>query len=227
MVGSVAYQTITVDNIFELEPEFEILDYETPKTTQMFTAQEEDEMAEKNMMLVHSITNKWANGRTDRDDIFSAAEQGLCKAIQAFDPRTKNAFSTFAHKVITNEIVYYLRQANRVAKHCVSMETLISADSNGHEIILEDILGVDDDMQRDVAHQEVLHIMHLYIDKFLSEDEKKIIRCRFGLDTKTMTQLEVARLLHMSQANVSKRERHILAKLRIMMKAKLGENIEL
>ena len=227
MISSVSFQTITIPNLFDQEPEFEVKDYETIKTTQMFTSQEEDDLAMNNMDLVHFIANKWAVGRHDRDDIFGVAEQGLVKAIHGYDPRKKNKFSTFAYKCITNDIIFYIRKANRNAQHCVSMETLVAADSNGKEQVLEDILGVDNDMQHDVAHQEVIDVMHECIKKYLSADEKKIIKFRFGLDADTMTQLEVAKVLHMSQANISKRERSILIKLRIIMKARLGDNIEL
>lgn len=223
----VQFRIIEMENIFCLEPDFEMKEYETVKTTQMLTSEEEDEYAEKNINLVHDITNKWAYGRQDRDDIFLAAEQGLVKAIHGYDIRKNYKFSTFAHKCITNEIIFYLRQCNKHAQHCVSLESLVTADKDGKIMVLEDVLGLDEDIQRDYAHKEVIQTMRTYIDKYLSKEEREIIRCRFGLDTNAMTQLEVANLLNMSQANVSKRERNILIKLRIMMKAKLGDNIEL
>lgn len=222
------YEQIRYDNnIHALEDPFVIKEYDSTKFTQMFDYKEQDEMADGHMGLVYQLCNRYAAGRKDYDDIMSAANAGLVKAIYGFDPRRNNKFTTFAHKCITNEIMFYMRSDKKDRGKSFLIDDFTQTDNNGKPVTLENMLSEGDYLPEEVAHEEVIEYLRKCIDKCLSKDDKIIIQKRYGLDTKTLTQLQISKLLHMSQANVSKRERNILFKLRLLIKTNLGDNIAL
>lgn len=217
------FLTIETPDLFANEPDFIVYDYETAKTTQFFTTEEQEKLATDNMLLVHQLTHAWGDGRADKEDIFGVAEAGLVKAIHGFDPRKNYKFSTFAHKCITNEILFYLRKENRITQSTISMESVIASSSDGKEMTLEDVIGGVEDIATEFANSEILQTMMRYVEDYLTSEEQFIIKTRFGIGTEVLTQLDIARILHISQANVSKKEKGILKKLRVMMNAKLGD----
>jgi DNA-directed RNA polymerase specialized sigma subunit len=73
--------------------------------------------------------------------------------------------------------------------------------------------------------QDTIKIMMGIIDAYLSEEEKFIITARFGIGRKQLTQSQIAEMIDMSQANISKKEKNIIQKIKIIMTSKYGDSI--
>ena len=59
--------------------------------------------------LAFSIANRFAKGGPQSEDLCQVAMIGLVKAVDRFDPATRNRFSTFATPTIVGEIKRYFR----------------------------------------------------------------------------------------------------------------------
>ena len=219
-----------MNNVFDEEPIFERQPFETIKTTQFYTCEEAEKIVLSNLGLVHNLANKYAYGRNDYEEIASVAYMGYVKAINGYDPERKVKgnpvkFITFAYRCITNEILFYLRSENKETEKIIPMNSMISTDKNGNELELEDILSDGTDIAEDCALQDNINIMMNIVETYLSEEEKFIIKARFGIKGPQMTQSQIADLIDMSQANISKKEKGILQKIKIIMTSKYGQDI--
>lgn len=72
-----------------------------------------DALVQQFERLAYSIANRFVRPGTDSEDLFQVARIGLVKAVDRFDPRTRNRFSTFATPTITGELMRYFRDQSR------------------------------------------------------------------------------------------------------------------
>jgi RNA polymerase sporulation-specific sigma factor len=68
----------------------------------------------KNKDLVYSIAARFKNSNHDFKDIVQVGFTGLLVAVNRFDVKQKNKFSTFAYYCIKGEIQHYIRDNNPV-----------------------------------------------------------------------------------------------------------------
>ncbi|GIF01202.1 sigma-70 family RNA polymerase sigma factor [Paractinoplanes rishiriensis] len=59
--------------------------------------------------LAHRLVRRYANGRTDPDDLRQTAMVGLIKAVDGFDPRRGSDFGAYATPTIVGELKRYFR----------------------------------------------------------------------------------------------------------------------
>jgi RNA polymerase sporulation-specific sigma factor len=220
---------MSVSNVFDEEPTYQRQPYETIKTTQLLTCEEAEKIVLSNLGIVHNLANKYSYGRTDSEEITSVAYMGYIKAINGYDPERQVGgkpvkFVTFAYRCITNEILFYLRSENKETEKIIPMNTMISIDKNGNELELEDILSDESDMSEDCALQDNIDILMKAIENYLSPEEQFIIRARFGIKCKQLTQSQIANMINMSQANISKKEKGIIQKIKIIITSKYGDD---
>ncbi len=69
---------------------------------------------EKNKKLVHKIAHQYRNSSHTMEDLVQVAFTGLLVAINRFDAKQKNKFSTFAYYCIRGEVQHYIRDNNFV-----------------------------------------------------------------------------------------------------------------
>ena len=138
----------------------------------------------------------------------------------------KIKFVTFAFRCITNEILFYIRNEHKKCDPMIPMTTLISTDKNGNELELEDIISDEDsNLEEDCAKSDSIARMRYVIDTYLTPEERDIILARFGIGCDPKTQSQIANEVNMSQANISKKEKNILQKIKIIMTSKYGESV--
>ena len=159
------------------------------------------------------------------DDLYQLGCLGFIKAIKGFDFAFGTQFSTYAVPKIAGEIRRFLRDdgAIKVSRSMLSEETGFNAEEiaqcelavaapdslqreTGDGLTLEGMLGgesPEDGLIERIALREA-------IDE-LPEREKMTILLRFF---KGLTQEQAARLLGVSQVQVSRLERRALEKLR-------------
>lgn len=211
-----------------------------------------DELIEKNLPLVSSISKKFIMRGYDYEDIFQIGCIGLVKAVNNFNPSFNVKFSTYAVPMILGEIRRYIRddgimKVSRTVKsqaikiHYAREELSkklnraptveeLSAYTGIEKEELIFAMESNSNLQYlyDTIHQED-GIPVLLIDKLSEEGEedgnitdkialkealstldergKKIIILRYFKDK---TQTEVAKMLGISQVQVSRIEKRVL-----------------
>ena len=171
-------------------------------------------LIERNLRLVAYVAKRFDNANVGLDDLISIGTIGLIKAINSFDTEKNIKLATYASRCIENEILMFLRKLSS-RKGEISLDEPLSADSDGSELLLGDVLGTEDDEITRSLEEEADRIMlHKAVNR-LPEREQQIITLRFGLDGQSeQTQKEVADRLGISQSYISRLEKRIINRLR-------------
>ena len=177
-----------------------------------------DKLIEHNLRLVVFLAKKYENTRVDLEDLVSIGTIGLIKGIKTFSSDKNIKLATYASRCIDNEILMYLRKNKRV-KTEISFDESLSFDSDGNELKLEDILGTDADIvTRNLERETEKTLVMEEINK-LSDRDKEIIVLRYGLNgNRDMTQKEVADMLGISQSYISRIEKKVIKRLKLLVK---------
>lgn len=172
-----------------------------------------DKLILHNMRLVAHVVKKYAAPDEDSEELISIGTIGLIKAVSTYDSRLGSRFATYAIRCIENEILMYFRSKKK-ARADVSLYEPIGTDKEGNQIMLVDIL---DNNQADV--EQSIENKHLYIkllnimEKVLNERELFIIKNRYGIRNRELTQRQIAAILGISRSYVSRIEKRALGKL--------------
>lgn len=177
-----------------------------------------NKLIEHNLRLVVFLSKKYENTNIDLEDLVSIGTIGLIKAINTYKMDKNIKLATYASRCIDNEILMYLRK-NKRRRGEVSFEESLSFDADGNELHLEDVLGTAPDIvTKDLEAQVERQILLTEIEK-LDERDKKIMILRYGLEGKEeMTQKDVALLLGISQSYISRIEKKVIRRLKVVVK---------
>ena len=202
------------------------------------------QMLLENTGLIWSIVKRYRGCGVETDDLYQLGCIGFIKAVKGFDLTYGTQFSTYAVPKIAGEIRRFLRddgpiKVGRTLREKGQMlwaakerlqnrlgcaprlselaeETGLTVEEIAHieletaeGLTLESLLGTE---EPEAGMVERLALREA-IDR-LPEQEKKTILLRFF---KGLTQEQTARLLHVSQVQVSRMERRSLQKLRELL----------
>ncbi|MCL2540479.1 MAG: RNA polymerase sporulation sigma factor SigK [Firmicutes bacterium] len=171
-------------------------------------------LIEHNLRLVVYIAKKFENTGLEQEDLISVGSIGLIKAVNTFDVDKNIKLATYASRCIENEILMYLRKSQKQKKE-ISLDKPLSFDSDGNELLLGDIIGVDAEEVFKNIETSVEHSILTATVNRLNAREREIVTLRFGLGGKDeMTQKEVADVLNISQSYISRIEKKILARMK-------------
>ena len=176
-----------------------------------------DKLIEHNLRLVVFLAKKYENTGVDLEDLVSIGSIGLIKAINTFSSDKNIKLATYASRCIDNEILMYLRK-NKKVKSEVSIDQALSLDSDGNESHLEDIIGTDkDEITKSIEKEDDKELM---INEILSlkPRDREIMILRYGLlGSDEYTQKEVAEKLGISQSYISRIEKKVIRKLKLLI----------
>lgn len=175
-------------------------------------------LIEHNLRLVVFLAKKYENTGVDLEDLVSIGSVGLIKGVNTYKPSKNIKLATYASRCIDNEILMFLRK-NKRRRGEISFEDNLSFDSEGNELHLEDVLGTDSDIVTKGLEEEIeKKLLYEEIEK-LNERDKKIMILRYGLyNSEEMTQKDVANLLGISQSYISRIEKKVIRKLKLLDK---------
>lgn len=143
------------------------------------------------------------------EDYFDVGLIGLCKAAQTFKPENNSKFSTYACICIRNNILMEIRNEKRQCDtYAISFSSIIKSSKN-QDLTLEDMLS-DYELENDILNREELISLIMSIEN-LNKEDKRIIDLYFY---QNKTQQQIAKILNMSQANVSRRIQRALNNLK-------------
>lgn len=167
-----------------------------------------------NLRLVVYIAKKFESTKINIEDLISIGSLGLIKGVQTFKLEKNIKLATYASRCIENEILMYLRKTQRIRQE-LSLDEVLSIDSEGNEMVLADILcSNDNESLESMTKEENIKDLYYAINK-LTPREREIIVLRFGLfEKEAMTQKEVADMLGISQSYISRLEKRIIDKMR-------------
>lgn len=136
-------------------------------------------------------------------DLFSAGIVGVVKAVNTFDPNKGFAFSTYATRIVRNEILMTFRKKRITPAFSLDEPyQLENGDSVNFSEMIADSKRFEDEAIADMQIKQM--------SSTLSDREKKIISLSMGGKTQT----EIAKICGISQAQVSKIRKSIYKKWR-------------
>lgn len=171
-----------------------------------------------NLRLVAYIVKKRYCDHYEQDDLISIGTIGLIRAVETFSEDKNVSFSTYAGKCIDNQIKMYFRKIKN-RQNEIYLDAPIEIDKEGNPLTIADIFKDMADVSKEVDLRMDLQKLYRYINESLDERERLIISSRYGLScsggiqTKPMTQREVAEKLNISRSYVSRIEKKALKKL--------------
>ena len=177
-----------------------------------------NKLIEHNLRLVVFLAKKYDTTMYDLEDLVSIGTIGLIKGIKTYKLDKNIKLATYASRCIDNEILMYLRK-NKRRKGEISLEDSLSYDAEGNELHLEDVIGTDSDIvTKGIEDENDRKALYEEIAKLKGRD-KKIMILRYGLfGNKEMTQKDVAELLNISQSYISRIEKKIIKRLKVISK---------
>ena len=171
-------------------------------------------LVECNQGLVGFFISKYIGKGLSFDELMSAGNLGLLKAINGFDYENVSikAFSSYLAVSIDREMKKDIKK-NDKHSNVISFDDHIYGEDD--DLTIEDIIGTDaDELLNNVIDNLKIDIVRDAL-KSLSHREQQIILLRYGLDDKhRKSQEEVAEILNCSSQNVSLIERRALIKMR-------------
>ena len=194
--------------------------------TDILSRPDEDEslrrvLVERNLRLVVYIARKFENTGVGLEDLISIGTIGLIKAANTFRADKNIKLATYASRCIENEILMYIRKSQN-QKLELSLEAPLSADWDGNELILSDVLGSDEENVGKRLEDEEEKSVIAEAVALLGDREREIIELRFGLGgRREMTQKEVADMLGISQSYISRLEKKTINRLKEHIESKI------
>lgn len=163
-----------------------------------------EELINHNLRLVsHEVLKNFANTKADKNDLFSFGVIGLIKSIDRFDMSKNVEFSTFATKYINGEIMYFIRKEVKIP-NVMSIETSIFSTKDGDDVKIIDMLHDDFDFVSEYEKKDIYRIINIIVDNLPPRD-REITKLYFGFyDNKPKNQIEIANIIGISQAQVSR-----------------------
>ena len=176
-----------------------------------------DKLIEHNLRLVVFLAKKYENTGVDLEDLVSIGSIGLIKGINTFSSDKNIKLATYASRCIDNEILMYLRK-NKKLKAEVSIDQSLSFDSDGNELHLEDIIGTDKDEVSNTIEKNDDKALMIQEILSLKPRDREIMVMRYGLlGEEEYTQKEVAEKLGISQSYISRIEKKVIKKLKVLI----------
>ena len=174
-------------------------------------------LIERNLRLVAHIMKKYYAVTSDQEDLISIGTIGLIKGITTFDPSKGARLATYAARCVENEILMHFR-AQRKSAQDVSLSDYIETGTDGAALSLMDVVSEDGDLLEQVTAEETVRALRKAVDTCLTDQERRVIRLRYGLDgNPPRRQRETADLTGISRSYVSRIEKRALEKLRLAL----------
>ncbi len=173
-------------------------------------------LIEHNLRLVMYIAKRFESNKLDMQDLVSVGSIGLIKAVDSYKADKNIKLATYASRCIENEILMFLRKANKTIND-LSLDDGLVNDDEGNSLSLGEMIPDDKLVYDEVELKDQKAFLLESIEK-LNKREKTIMCMRYGLHGyDELTQKEVADIMNISQSYISRLEKKILHKLKIEM----------
>ena len=190
---------------------------------------DKNKLADKNMGLVHACCKRFSGKGIEYEELFASGCLGLAKAINNFDESRNLQFSTYAFPVIMGEIKRLFRDggAIRVSRTLKELSLAISRLNNESKLKNGRELTVSELAERlDTSEEKIIDALNStrvplsLTAEYDSEGNPQLdvptddIQLRYY---RSKTQTQTAKILSMTQVQISRREKKILTAIRDKM----------
>ena len=169
----------------------------------------------QNLGLIWGIVKKFIGKGYETEDLYQIACMGFIKAVKRFDKTYKVKLSTYAVPYILGEIKKFIRD-DGIIKISRSVKEL------GFKVLMESINDGNSERKIFSEFDEQSKIVDKITIEELVENlnmrDSKIIKLRFYGEK---TQMQVAKILGISQVQVSRIEKRILKDMKEKLKAEV------
>lgn len=135
-----------------------------------------------NMKLVLHITSKRIaqDYAVDADDLLQIGIEGLIKAVDSFDYQKGYSFTSYASRVISNELNMKFRKM-KYLKMIISLDQLIDSTNEDNTLTFDEVIkDPNSDFEADIMHMTMLSLLESALD-CLTEKQRNVIIDYFGL----------------------------------------------
>ena len=182
---------------------------------------EMDRLIRENNGLIWSIVKRFMNRGYEVEDLYQIGCMGFIKSIKRFDTNFEVKLSTYSVPYILGEIKRFIRDDGPIKVDVIiAMESTNAVESMDAAANAENKDGkqmtVFEKISTGKSEEEII-TNKMVINQLISElkdRDKEIILLRFF---KEKTQTEVAKILGISQVQVSRIERKILNEMKIKL----------
>jgi RNA polymerase sporulation-specific sigma factor len=122
------------------------------------------ELFEKNKKLVYYLVNKYhvkANCPSywELEDLYQEGFLGLWKAARTYKPEKGYAFSTYAIKCISNQVLMYLRKyKKRLPDNAISLDEMVShKQKDDTDILYHEVIGKEGNVDSELLAHELVN----------------------------------------------------------------------
>lgn len=158
--------------------------------------------------LIHHILLKCRirKDSSDYEELVSIGLYSLIKSVATYKPEKNVKISTYAAKIIKNDIAMYFRNK----QDTISINEVIYTNEKGEEITLEDRIEAPDSyFPEKVEGKEMAIVVAEVILNGLSSSQKIIMLYRMA----DINQYEIAEVLGCNQSHISRLEKKALANI--------------
>lgn len=182
-------------------------------------------LIEHNLRLVKSVILEKFYGYSV-EELFTYGSEGLIKAVDSFDINYGSKFSTYACKCIETSIRQYFQYGSRMCRNAYVVSLYDNVLSDEEKLCYIDIIPSKSDSVETYEDKFILiNIVNKFLSKFSLRD-RLVIEMNLGINGQSEhKQIEIAKILGISQQNVSRIINRILPKLREQLTL-LGYNRE-
>ncbi len=194
-----------------------------------------DTLAKENTGIIYMVAKKYfphheklVVGYT-KEDVISTCGIGFSKAINSFNKNLGVKFTTYAVYVMENECKNLVNREKQVLLR--PQESILSTSytknpkdgKKGVDWEIEDVnyIGVEGEIEKIELKTMIEELLSC-----LPNEDSELIKFYFGIGKEKMTQIEISKMLHISQPLVNLRIKQILEKLKKKME-RLGLDLSL
>ena len=168
-----------------------------------------NELILNNLNLVHFVIKKMnikIGNDFDYDDLYQVGVIGLIYASKNYDENKHITFSTFSFVCRKNEILKFIYKGS----YNDSLQVEICDD-----VVLEDTIRDENvNIEEEIIFNENNQELHYILDNYLNENERKIIKMLYGIDSKVYKQNEISEILNIPQYKVSRIKIRLLKRIK-------------
>lgn len=172
----------------------------------------EEEIITNNTKLIYKVLKR-LNLYPRKDEFYDVGMVGLVKGAKRYDSSLGYSMSTYLYKCIYNEILMSFRRVNS-GREIPESAIVPLTTPIGDNLTIADTIQAATDIENEIMKKDEIEILHNEISK-LSNKERLVINLYFGLnDCKRLKQKEIAKILGIKQAQVSRIKNLALKKLK-------------
>jgi RNA polymerase sporulation-specific sigma factor len=169
----------------------------------------------QNIGLIWSIVKKFIGRGYETEDLYQIACIGFIKATKRFDKKYKVKFSTYAVPYIFGEIKKFIRDDGliKISRSIKELGFKVFTESIDEEVYEKKVSDGFDEQTKIIDKITIEELI-----KTLNTRDKQIINLRFYNEK---TQIQVAKILGISQVQVSRIEKRILRDFKEKLKTEV------